>query len=60
MSTEVAPPPPAIAPAEPSTFRKAMRQKRFTVGLGITVLLVLFAIFGPLFAPFGENEVTGV
>jgi len=59
MSTEVAPPPPAIAPAEPSTFRKAMRQKRFTVGLGITVLLVLFAIFGPLFAPFGENEVTG-
>jgi peptide/nickel transport system permease protein len=59
MSTEVAPPPPAIAPAEPSTFRKAMRQKRFTVGLGITILLVLFAIFGPLFAPFGENEVTG-
>jgi peptide/nickel transport system permease protein len=36
-----------------------MRQKRFTVGLGITVLLVLFAIFGPLFAPYGENEVTG-
>ena len=59
MSTEVAPPPPAIAPAEPSTFRKAMRQKRFTVGLGITLLLVLFAIFAPVFAPYGENEVTG-
>ena len=38
MSAEaVTPPPaaepPAIAPAEPSTFRKAMRQKRFVVGL---------------------------
>ena len=59
MSTEVAPPPPAIAPAEPSTFRKALRQKRFTVGLGITLLLVAFVIFAPYFAPYGENEITG-
>jgi peptide/nickel transport system permease protein len=59
MSTELAPPPPAIAPAEPSTFRKALRQKRFTVGLGITLLLVAFVIFAPYFAPYGENEITG-
>jgi len=59
MSTQAAPPPPAIAPAEPSTFRKAMRQKRFTVGLGITLLLVAFVIIGPFLAPFGENEVAG-
>jgi peptide/nickel transport system permease protein len=59
MSTEVAPPPPAIAPAEPSTFRKALRQKRFTVGLGITLLLVAFVIIAPSLAPYGENEVAG-
>lgn len=59
MSTEVAPPPPAIAPAEPSTFRKALRQKRFTVGLGITLLLVAFVIIAPYLAPFGENETAG-
>jgi len=59
MSTEAAPPPPAIAPAEPSTFRKALRQKRFTVGLGITLLLVAFVIIAPFLAPFGENEVAG-
>jgi peptide/nickel transport system permease protein len=59
MSTEVAPPPPVVAPAEPSTFREALREMRFTVGLGITVLLVAFVIIGPLVAPFGENEVAG-
>jgi peptide/nickel transport system permease protein len=59
LSGEAVLPPPPIAPAEPSTFRKAMRQKRFTVGLGITVLLVLFALFARYVAPFGENEVAG-
>ena len=34
----------APAPAEPSTFRKALRQKRFSVGLAITLLLVAFVI----------------
>lgn len=48
-----------IAPAEPSTFRKALKQARFTVGLAITALLVLFVIVGPFLAPHGENEVTG-
>jgi peptide/nickel transport system permease protein len=52
-------PPVDIAPAEPSTFRKALRQKRFVVGLGITTLLVLFVILGPSLAPYDENEVTG-
>lgn len=59
MSTDADPPPPVIAPAEPSTFRKAMRQKRFTVGLAITLLLVAFVILGPYLAPYGENEVAG-
>ena len=49
----------APAPAEPSTFRKALRQKRFSVGLAITLLLVAFVIIAPYFAPFGENEVAG-
>ena len=49
----------AAAPAEPSTFRKALRQKRFTVGLGITLFLVAFVIIAPYLAPFGENEVAG-
>ncbi|MFT3872043.1 MAG: ABC transporter permease [Nocardioides sp.] len=56
---EAAPPPPAIDPAEPSTFRKALRQKRFTVGLGITLLLVAFVIIAPYLSPYGENEVAG-
>lgn len=47
------------APAEPSTFRKALRQKRFTVGLGITLLLVAFVIIAPFLAPYGENETAG-
>ncbi len=49
----------APAPAEPSTFRKALRQKRFSVGLAITLLLVAFVIIAPHLAPFGENEVAG-
>jgi peptide/nickel transport system permease protein len=57
MSTESAAA--AAAPAEPSTFRKAMRQKRFTVGLGITLLLVAFVIIAPYLAPYGENETAG-
>ncbi|QIK65980.1 ABC transporter permease [Nocardioides sp. HDW12B] len=50
---------PEAAPAEPSTFRKALRQKRFTVGLGITLLLVAFVVVAPSLAPFGENETAG-
>jgi peptide/nickel transport system permease protein len=50
---------PAAAPRTPSTFQKALRQKRFVAGGIITILVALFAIFGPFFAPYGENEVVG-
>lgn len=35
------------------------RQRRLVVGAVITVLIVLVAIFGPLLAPYGQNEVVG-
>lgn len=41
----------------PANLRRITRQRRLLVGLTITVLIVLFAIFGPLLAPHGENEV---
>jgi peptide/nickel transport system permease protein len=49
----------ADAPSTPSFWRRSTKQKRFTFGLGVTVLVVAFAIFAPLFAPFGENETAG-
>ncbi len=42
-----------------SSVRRALRQKRLAVGLTITVVVVLFAVLGPLLAPYGENEVVG-
>ncbi len=59
MSTEVSPATPTPAPAERSTWQKALKQKRFVFGGIITILVALFALFGPLFAPHGENEVVG-
>jgi len=50
---------PAPAPRELSTFGKALRQKRFVAGGIITIAVALFAILGPFFAPYGENEVVG-
>jgi peptide/nickel transport system permease protein len=47
------------SPATPSFLRRALRQKRFSVGLAVTLAVVLFAIFAPLFAPYGENETAG-
>ena len=41
------------------TWRRALKQKRLVVGLGITLLVVAFALLGPLVAPHGQNEVTG-
>jgi peptide/nickel transport system permease protein len=46
-------------PATPSTLRRAFRQKRLVTGLVISVLVILFALLGPLLAPHGENEVVG-
>ena len=60
MSTTAdAPTPASPAPAELSTWQKAMRQKRFVAGSIITLAVVLLAVFGPFFAPHGENEVVG-
>ena len=51
---------PAPAPTSPASFlRRAMRQKRFAFGFTVTVAIVLFAIFAPFFAPYGENETAG-
>ncbi len=44
---------------EPSTLRKIAGQRRLMSGLVITLLVTLMALFGPLFAPYGENEVVG-
>ena len=51
--------PSAATPADRSTWQKALRQKRFVAGGIITIAVALFALFGPLFAPYGENEVVG-
>jgi peptide/nickel transport system permease protein len=40
-------------------LRRVARQRRLVVGAVITALVVLVAIFGPLLAPFGQNEVVG-
>jgi peptide/nickel transport system permease protein len=50
---------PTPAPAEPSTFRKALRQKRFVAGGLLAVFVALVAILGPFLAPHGESEVVG-
>jgi peptide/nickel transport system permease protein len=59
MSTTADAPTPAPAPAELSMWQKALRQKRFVAGGILTLGVTLFAIFGPFFAPYGENEVVG-
>jgi peptide/nickel transport system permease protein len=43
----------------PSFFRKALKQKRFTFGFVVTLLIVAFAIFAPFLAPYTENETAG-
>ena len=50
---------PAPARTTPSTWQRALRQKRFVVGGILTVLVALVALVGPLLAPHGENEVVG-
>jgi len=49
----------STATTTPSTLRRALGQRRLLVGLVITVVVVLFALLGPLLAPHGENEVVG-
>ncbi len=49
----------AGAPSAPSFWRRATKQKRFTFGFVVTVLVVAFAVLAPLLAPYGENETAG-
>ena len=46
--------------SSPSVLRRAVSQRRLLVGAIITLLVVALAIFGPLLAPHGENEIVGV
>ena len=43
----------------PANLRRIGKQRRLVTGGVITLVIVLMAIFGPLFAPFGENEIVG-
>ncbi len=43
----------------PSFLRRALGQKRFLFGFTVTLLIVLFAIVAPFFAPYSENETAG-
>ena len=43
----------------PANLRRIGRQRRLVTGGVITLVIVLMAIFGPLFAPYGENEIVG-
>lgn len=49
----------ADAPSTPSFFRRALGQKRFVFGFSVTILVVLFAILAPSFAPYGAQETAG-
>ncbi len=42
-----------------SPVRRALSQRRLLVGLVITVVIVLFAILGPLLSPHGQSDVVG-
>ena len=50
---------PTPTPATRSALQKLLRQATFVTGLVLTTAVVLFAIFGPFLAPYGENEVVG-
>jgi peptide/nickel transport system permease protein len=42
-----------------SGLRRVSRQRTFVVGSFLTLFVILVAVFGPLFAPYGEDEVVG-
>jgi peptide/nickel transport system permease protein len=50
----------ASSPATaPGFFRKALKQKRFTFGFVVTLIIVVFAIVAPFLSPYSENETAG-
>jgi len=58
--TATANPPAAAKPKSDSFFRKALRQKRFTFGFTVTLILIAFVLLAPHFAPYGERETAGL
>lgn len=44
---------------ERTRIQRLVRQPRFVAGTLITVVIVLLAVFGPMLAPYGQNEITG-
>jgi peptide/nickel transport system permease protein len=42
-----------------ANLRRIGKQRRLVTGAVITLIIVLLAIFGPLLAPYGENEIVG-
>jgi peptide/nickel transport system permease protein len=58
-ATTPATPGPQTGPAPAGLFHRALRQKRFAFGFGVTVLIVVFAIVAPLLAPYTEKETAG-
>jgi peptide/nickel transport system permease protein len=62
MTADTTPTPAAATPTPPSgpsTLRRVVRQRRLVAGVVLAGLIVLVAVLGPLFAPHGQNEVTG-
>jgi peptide/nickel transport system permease protein len=49
----------STTPRTRSAFGKVMHQATFVTGLVLTIAIVFLAVFGPLLAPYGENEVVG-
>ncbi|MGD9959347.1 ABC transporter permease [Nocardioides sp.] len=45
--------------SSPGVLRRAVTQKRLLYGGIITLVVVAFAVLGPLFAPHGQNEIVG-
>ncbi len=43
----------------PAGLRRIGKQRRLLIGLVITLVIALVAVFGPFLAPYGENEIVG-
>jgi peptide/nickel transport system permease protein len=43
----------------PANLRRVTKSRRLVAGMVITGIVVLLAILGPLFAPYGENQIVG-
>ena len=50
---------PGSGPRPQSLLRRALHQRRFVVGAGITAFVVLVAVVGPWLAPPGQNDIVG-